>query len=131
MPHRLGLSETILIFQQHINFLGGLPQTAEAIHRLRSRACEKKIIIEANTPEEALKMIGMEIDGLQFDKFPPEQLAPLVQQIRAAKPELLLIAAGGINGDNAALYAATGVNALATTWTYFGKPADIQVRIQP
>lgn len=131
MPHRLGLSETILIFQQHINFLGGLSQTAKAIHRLRSQACEKKIIIEAKTEKEALEMARMEIDGLQFDKFPPAHLTTLVKQIRTIKPDLLLIAAGGINADNVALYAATGVNALATTWTYFGKPADIQVLIQP
>ena len=36
-------------------------------------------------------------------------------------------AAGGVNGDNAAQYAATGVDVLVTSWPYFGKPADIKV----
>ena len=36
-------------------------------------------------------------------------------------------AAGGINGDNAAEYAATGVDVLVTSWPYWGRPADMKV----
>jgi molybdenum transport protein len=37
-------------------------------------------------------------------------------------------AAGGIDADNAADYAATGVDVLVTSWVYFGKPEDIKMR---
>ena len=40
---------------------------------------------------------------------------------------ITILAAGGVNGDNAAAYAATGVDVLVTTWPYFGRPADIKV----
>jgi nicotinate-nucleotide pyrophosphorylase len=35
-----------------------------------------------------------------------------------------------VNESNAAAYAATGVNALATSSIYFGKPADIRAEMQ-
>ena len=47
------------------------------------------------------------------------------------RPGIAILAAGGINGDNATEYAATGVDILVTTWPYFGKPTDIKVIIRP
>ena len=44
-----------------------------------------------------------------------------------ASESCAILAAGGVNGDNAAAYAATGVDVLVTTWPYFGRPADIKV----
>jgi len=35
---------------------------------------------------------------------------------------------GGINADNSREYAATGVDALVTSWVYFGKPEDIKMK---
>jgi len=42
-----------------------------------------------------------------------------------------LSAAGGINEQNAAEYAATGVDILVLSSVYFGKPSDIRVTISP
>lgn len=131
LPHRLGLSETILIFQQHMNFFSSMDDVAEAIRKFRKRACEKKILIEASTEEEALRMVQMDIDGLQLDKIPVEQLASLVQKLRQVNSKITLIATGGVRADNVAAYAATGVDAIATSSVYFGRPADIKVSIEP
>ena len=43
-PHRLGLSETILIFEQHLNFLGGLPGLLKILDKVRVKACGKPIL---------------------------------------------------------------------------------------
>jgi len=45
-PHRLGLSETVLIFKQHLNFIGGVPGLIEKLEVIKARSCEKKVIVE-------------------------------------------------------------------------------------
>jgi len=41
-PHRLGLSETVLIFKQHLNFIGGIPGLVENLEVIKARACGEK-----------------------------------------------------------------------------------------
>jgi len=67
---------------------------------------------------------------VQFDKVQPAELRGWVTALKQEFPKLTLIAAGGVNESNAAAYAATGVNALATSSIYFGKPADIRAEMQ-
>ena len=51
--HRLGLSETILVFPEHLAFVGG--ETLDSVAaRLRRGAPEKKLVLEARTIAEAL-----------------------------------------------------------------------------
>lgn len=128
-PHRLGLSETILIFKQHVNFLGGFEPIIPIIKQIRNNAIEKKIIVEVENESEAMLMTKTDIDGLQFDKVSVPDLKTMVKKIRSINPQIVLIAAGGVNESNVEEYASTGVDAIATTWVYFGKPADIKVVI--
>lgn len=130
-PHRLGLSETILFFRQHINFISGMEELASRIPQLKEQACEKKIIVEVETLEDALLLAQAGVDGLQFDKVAPEPLKQYVQVIREKYPALLLIGAGGIKESNVLEYAATGVNGIVTTSMYFGRPLDIAVEMRP
>ncbi|MFR8299681.1 MAG: ModD protein, partial [Gordonibacter urolithinfaciens] len=62
--------------------------------------------------------------------IPPEELATLVAELRANDPPVTLVAAGGINPGNAAAYAATGVDGLATTAPFAAKPLDMSVRMR-
>ena len=129
-PHRLGLSETLLLFAQHTNFLHSDAELEQRLRAMHQKVCEKKIIFEVKTSEEARKMLDFSIDGLQFDKFPAETLHALLPELRARRPEICLIAAGGIQEKNVREYAAAGVDAIATTAVYFGKPADICAKIE-
>jgi len=126
-PHRLGLSETILIFKQHVAFLGGINNLPEVIKQIKANACEKKIIVEVATIEDARLLIGSGVDGLQFDKVPANDLKFIVDQIRHLDPHITLLGAGGINEGNVEDYARSGINAIVTTSMYFGKPSDIGV----
>ena len=127
-PHRLGLSETVLVFDNHTRLMGGFDAFVEALPRIRRRCIEKKLFVEANG-EQALVLARAGVDGLQFDKLTPEQLVPLVKEIREIDPHCTLIAAGGINPKNAAEYAATGVDGLVTTALYTAKPLDMSAKI--
>ena len=126
-PHRLGLSETILIFKQHLAFLGDINDLARVIRQNKAYACEKKIIVEVETLDDARLLIEAGVSGLQFDKLPANDLKLIVAQIRGINPNIVLLGAGGINGDNIEEFAHTGIDAAVTTAMYFGKPSDIGV----
>ena len=129
-PHRLGLSETVLVFDHHIAFLGGFDAFVERLPEVKRRCVEKKLFVEAGE-EQARILARAGVDGIQFDKVPVERLASLVEELRAIDPHLTLIAAGGINPGNAAAYAATGVDGLAPTAPFSAKPLDMSVRMRP
>ena len=129
LPHRLGLSESILVFSQHTAFLGGLDRFLDMLPALRKRAPEQKILVEADTPLEALSIAKAGADVVQVDKMPVHELSSLVAEIRRSCPSVRISAAGGINADNAAEYAATGIDIIVLSSLFFGKPADISTVI--
>ena len=128
-PHRLGASETVLVFDHHITFMGGFEAFLDALPVLRGRCVEKKLFVEAG-PDEARRLAEAGVDGIQLDKLPVDDLAAIVPELRTIDPHLTLIAAGGINLQNAAAYAATGVDGLATTAPFTAKPIDMSVRMK-
>lgn len=127
-PHRLGLSETVLVFDHHLTFFGGFDAFVEQLPAIKARCIEKKLFVEADA-ERALVLARVGVDGIQVDKVPPNELAPLVQELREIDPHLTLVAAGGVNPQNAGAYAATGVDGLATTAPFAAKPLDMSVRM--
>ena len=129
-PHRLGLSETVLVFDNHTRLMGGFDAFLEALPSLRSKCIEKKLFVEADA-DQARALARAGVDGIQFDKIPADELAALVAELRAINPHCTLIAAGGINAKNAAAYAATGVDGLATTAPFSAAPLDMSARILP
>jgi molybdenum transport protein len=131
LPHRLGLSETILVFRQHTAFLGGVERFLDQLAPLKARAPDNKVIVEADTADEALIIAAAGADVVQVDKMAVGKLAILADEIHRKFPGVKLSAAGGINAENAAAYAGTGVDILVLSAVYFGKPADISVVIQP
>ncbi|RTE92038.1 ModD protein [Bradyrhizobium sp. LVM 105] len=129
--HRLGLSETVLVFPEHRAFLGELP-LFQAVERLRRAAPEKKLVIEVKTADAALAAAVAGFDVIQAEKFSPAEVAALVKRIAAmaytrARP--IIAAAGGINAANAAAYAEAGADVLVTSSPYLANPRDVQVRI--
>jgi molybdenum transport protein len=130
-PHRLGLSETILIFKQHLNFLGGINELTKILKSVKSKACEKKIIAEIENLDQAIELCKNGIDGLQFDKIPCDELKINVDILRNINPSIIILASGGINESNIKEYAKTGVDAIVTTSVYYAKPIDIGCKITP
>ncbi len=129
VPHRLGLSETILIFKEHLTFLGGMPELLELLPELKHRFQECKIGMEVETASEAWAIAEAGVDIIQFDKVSCADLKALVPSLKHQYPSVKLAAAGGINLDNVREYASTGVDLLVTSYPYFGKPADIGVKM--
>lgn len=132
LPHRLGLSETVLIFDQHKAFFPDRASLCAYVSANRASCCEKKLMVEVADLDEAKAYLEAGADGVQFDKVPPELLARYVAELRAGPfSDRVLIAAGGVNAENATAYAETGVNGLATSWPYDGRPLDMTAVIAP
>lgn len=131
-PHRLGLSETILVFPQHRALLAenGWAAVKEKLKLNTNGLAEKKVVIEAATLEEALLAVDAGADVIQFDKVAPAHLQEWCATLRQQFPALKLLAAGGITTDNAANYANCGVDGLVTSSLYYGPPADISVVVE-
>lgn len=122
--HRLGLSETLLVFAEHRIFLDEAPTITVA--RLRACEPEKKIVVEVSDVDAALTWAAAGADALQLEKFSPAALAAC----RAALPVVgrpLLAAAGGVNAGNAADYVAAGAELLITSAPYNAPPRDVAV----
>ena len=130
-PHRLGLSETVLAFDQHLNFVGGLEGFLERVRANRAAVAEKKVLVEVEDLDQALMAARAGVDGIQFDKLPVDELTENVQRLRRDHSGLTLLAAGGIREDNVADYAATGVDGLVLSSVYYVPPADIGVTLEP
>lgn len=128
VPHRLGLSETLLVFEQHRRFLAGLTPT-QIIARLRTTTPERKIVVEISSPAEASAWAEAGVDVLQADKLPPAAVAQIIAGLGPSRP--LVAAAGGVNADNAAAYAQAGADLLVTSAPYLAKPLDVQVVLEP
>ena len=130
VPHRLGLSETILVFEQHLSLIGGFNALLERFDELKNECCEKKIIVETSDFDEAYMLCEMEVDGIQFDKVPPDVLSGIVSRLKAEFPKVALLAAGGINEGNAEDYAKSGVDGIVTTSLYNAKTVDIGAKVE-
>lgn len=128
-PHRLGLSETVLIFEQHLNFIGGINGLCQQLPQLKNKVKEKRILVEVKDISEALQLAEAKVDGVQFDKVGIEALKQIIPQLKSIHPTMLILAAGGINQNNIQDYALTGVDGLVLTAPYYAHPADIDVKI--
>ncbi|WP_341992442.1 ModD protein [Azorhizobium sp. AG788] len=127
-PHRLGLSETLLVFPEHLAFLD---DAAAAVARLRRMAPEKKVVVEVASPTQAAAMLVVGPDILQCEKMSPNMIADVVDLAEAAGHGTLVAAAGGVNAGNAAAYADAGAHILVTSAPYWAAPADVKVTISP
>ena len=135
MPHRLGISESVLVFDQHLAFLGGISPFLQQLAQYRRRVPSSKIVVEVqktdHTLTDALALAQAGVAGIQFDKMAPGPLAEIAAKLRAVAPEVTLFAAGGITLANIQAYAATGMDALVTSAVYHAAPTDIGVEIRP
>lgn len=127
--HRHGLSETILVFREHRLFLGGESLAAIAA-RLRRAQPEKALAVEVDSIDEAIEAATSGFDVVQLEKFAPDAVAALISHLPPKRNRARLAAAGGIDPDNAAAYAAAGADLLVTSWPYTARPRDVAVRFQ-
>jgi molybdenum transport protein len=123
--HRLGLSESLLLFQEHRLYLNESPSATVA--RFKAAEPEKKLIVEVTDLSGALVWANAGAEVLQLEKFSPEAVAECRTELVQAGLRTVLAAAGGIRSENAAKYVDAGADLLVTSAPYTAQPKDVQV----
>lgn len=127
--HRLGLSETVLVFPEHRAFLDAAP--AAWLAGLKARAPERKIVVETDDVADAVALARVGADVVQLEKLSPAAVAEVAAAVRAVAPQVVIAAAGGVDETNAAAYARAGAGILVTSAPFFARPCDVQVTLAP
>jgi molybdenum transport protein len=127
--HRLGLSESLLVFPQHRVFL--LERPGATVARLHAAEPEKKVVVEVTDLEEARIWAQAGADVLQLERFSPEAVVACRQLLESSPRRPLLAVAGGVRADNAAAYVQAGVDFLVTSSPYLAPPRDVAVSMSP
>lgn len=123
--HRTGLSETVVVFPQHLSFIDDKAWTTLAA-KLRRAAPERKLVVEVESVGDGVSAAQAGFDVVQAERFKPAQIAELAGKI---DPSVVIAAAGGVDDGNAVDYAIAGAKVLVTSWPYSARPRDVQVRI--
>ena len=130
-PHRTGLSDSVLVFKNHVKLLGGPEKAMHVLSELKRSSPTRRIMIEAESPDEAYLYARGGVDVVQLDHVSPEDLRSIVPELRRISRSLLVAAAGGIDEDNIADYASTGVDIIVTSAPYRARPADLTTVMEP
>lgn len=127
-PHRLGISDTLLVFAEHRAFLGAT-SPAEAVRRLKSHWPERQVVVEVCAPNEAALWMDAGADVIQLEKCPPDVVARVVARAATLPRPPLVAAAGGVTAANAENHARAGARLLVSSAPYYAPPRDVAVAI--
>ena len=121
--HRFGLSDGILIKNNHIAAAGGV---AAAVTAAKKRAPHGlKIEVEVTSMGELSEAIDAGADAVLLDNMTPDQMR---QAVEAAGGRVLLEASGSVNESNAAGIAETGVDLISVgALTHSPRALDISM----
>ncbi|WP_165609414.1 carboxylating nicotinate-nucleotide diphosphorylase [Mycobacterium alsense] len=108
--HRLGLGDAALIKDNHVAAAGSV---VEALRAVREAAPGLPCEVEVDSLEQLDEVLAEKPELVLLDNFPVWQTQTAVQRRDARAPAVLLESSGGLSLDNAATYAATGVDYLA------------------
>ncbi|MDI6873101.1 carboxylating nicotinate-nucleotide diphosphorylase [Candidatus Solincola sp.] len=123
--HRFGLYDGVLIKDNHITAVGG---TAEAVRRAREAlGPETSIEVEVQDLEELEEAIRAGADVVMLDNLSVEEVR---EAVRRAAGRVKLEVSGGINLENVASYASTGVDFISVGALTHSAPAlDIALEL--
>ena len=108
--HRFGLSDGVLIKDNHIKAAGGIAQAVSAAQKMAPHLL--KIEVECETLVEVQQALEVGADVVLLDNMDIEMMGRAVTLIRQQAPRVLIEASGniGINQERLAAVAATGVD---------------------
>ena len=108
LNHRMNLSDQALIKDNHIAAAGSV---SEAISRVKKAAPGALIEVEVDTLEQLKEALQCSVEIVLLDNMSIEQTKAAVEIARGSNTKLE--SSGGLKLENAAAYAATGVDYLA------------------
>ena len=116
--HRLGLDDAAMLKENHLAWAGGVEAAIAAVRA--SAPWPARVIVEAETEQEASNAVIAGADAVLLDEFSPEQLISLVPRLRQLAAErtasgALILEASGIQPGDLRAYASTGIDLISTS----------------
>jgi len=116
--HRLGLDDAAMLKENHLAWAGGIEAAIAAVRS--SAPWPARVIVEAETEQQAGEAVTAGADAVLLDEFTPEQLSVLVPRLRQLalerKPSgAVILEASGIQPADLRAYAATGIDLISTS----------------
>ena len=129
LPHRYDLNEMILIKDNHSKLINNLQKSINSARNQISSS--KKIELEVNSLESAMKAIDLDIDIILLDNMQPEDILKFMNKIKSISQKIPLTeASGGITMSNLQNYASTGVDIISMgSLTHSSKSLDFSLQI--
>lgn len=126
--HRIGLSDGVMIKDNHVAAVGDLETLREKVFELAEKGLP--IVIEAQTLEQAILFATFPVDVLMLDNFSAAGLARAVRAVRSVHPRLQIEASGGVSLDTVGAIARTGVDRVSVGALTHSAPAvDISLEL--
>ncbi len=116
--HRMGLDDAAMLKENHLAWAGGVKPAIAAVRA--SAPWPARVIVEAETEQEAVEAVTAGADAVLLDEFTPGQLSMLVPRLRQLADEragagAVVLEASGIQPGDLRAYADTGVDLTSTS----------------
>ncbi len=119
--HRLGLDDAAMLKENHLAWTTDICSAVLAIRN--SAPWPSKVIVEAETKEQAEKAVLAGADGVLLDEFPVSVLHDLVPRLRDLAPQAVdlggmgrvVLEASGVDPSKLKAYASTGIDVISTS----------------
>ena len=132
LNHRLGLDDAAMLKENHLAWGGGVTAAATAVRA--SAPWPARLIVEAETAEEAEAAVRAGADGVLLDEFTPEQLRELVPRLRALAAERgapVVLEASGVQPEQLKAYADSGIDLISSSAPITRSPwLDLSMRFE-
>jgi nicotinate-nucleotide pyrophosphorylase (carboxylating) len=127
--HRWGLSDMVLIKDNHRRLAGGVHRAVAAVRRGARPGLT--IEVEVETEEELLEALRAGVDAILIDNQPPETVRRWVEIARRGPSPPSLEASGGMSLENVRDYALAGVDSISVgALTHSVRAADLALEVE-
>ena len=129
LPHRYDLNEMILSKDNHSKLINNLQKSISSVRN--QIGSSKKIELEVDSLESAMKAINLDIDIILLDNMQPEDILKFMNKIKSISQKIPLTeASGGITMSNLQNYASTGVDIISMgALTHSSKSINFSLQI--
>jgi nicotinate-nucleotide pyrophosphorylase (carboxylating) len=128
--HRFRLDDSVLIKDNHLAIVGSVRKAVEKAKKYVSFT--KKVEIEVESIDDALEAVISGADIVMLDNMNPSEVTDVVNALinKNLREKILIEVSGGINPDNIAYYAETGVDVISTGYiTHSARSLDMSLEI--
>jgi len=131
--HRFNLSDMILVKENHLRTVGGVPALRDLLERKRPPA---DVEVEVDSIEFLRELLGAPVRRVMLDNFSSDDVADAVRIIAAYRREnpgysIAVEVSGGVNLENVRAYAMPGVDYISIgALTHSARALDLSLEVK-